>query len=67
MACPGGCVNGGGQIRPQQEAPSAVRERIARVGAAMKVRRLLALYYALHFYYCMLHAGFIRKCLHMTC
>lgn len=36
MACPSGCLNGGGQIKPAKEAPRETRERVHRVSEVLR-------------------------------
>ncbi len=38
MACPSGCVNGGGQIKDPGESPAASRERVARTNDIFHAR-----------------------------
>lgn len=42
MACPSGCVNGGGQIKPKgkKEGPRDTRERVASVSEVLRSNRV---------------------------
>lgn len=40
MACPSGCVNGGGQIKPKKEGPRETGQRVERVSEVLRNRRV---------------------------
>ncbi|CAM9850944.1 unnamed protein product [Scytosiphon promiscuus] len=40
MACPSGCVNGGGQIKPKKEGPRDTKQRVERVSEVLRNGRV---------------------------
>lgn len=40
MACPSGCVNGGGQIKPKKEGPRDTRQRVEAVSGVLRRNRV---------------------------
>lgn len=36
MACPSGCLNGGGQVKPKKEGPKEARDRVSAVSRVLR-------------------------------
>lgn len=40
MACPSGCLNGGGQLKRKKESPREIRERVDAVSEVLRTNRI---------------------------